>query len=290
VLRAGAVALVLILAGHAGHAQTVAERGAYLFRAGGCFSCHTDVAHDGAALAGGRALATPFGTFYAPNITPDRETGIGAWSAADFRRALREGLSPSGAHYYPAFPYPSYTLMSDEDVAALWAYLTTLPAVRHANRPHDLTLPFRVRAAVGLWKFLFFRAGPFQPESGDSDEVSRGAYLVRALAHCGECHTPRNLLGGPDDDRFLAGTRDGPDGRSVPNITPHADTGIGGWSEGDIVQLLNSGLKPNFDNVQGSMAESVRHGLAYLSDDDLIAIARYLKAIPPIDNRIRRGP
>ncbi len=254
-----------------------------MLRAAGYISCHTDVANDGAELAGGRALKTPFGTFYTPNITPDKETGIGSWSDQDFLRALREGVSPDGGHYYPAFPYTSYTFMNDEDVLALKAYLFSREPVAKENRGHDLGFPFNIRLLMLGWKLLFFEQGPFTPDPDSSDTVNRGAYLVVAQAHCGECHTPRNPFGATVTSEHFAGNANGPDNERVPNITPDK-TGIGRWSETAIVHLLQTGFKPNWDNVQGSMAEAIKHGLKYLSEDDLKAIAAYLKWLPAIEN------
>ena len=167
--------------------------GEYLVRAGGCFSCHT--AAGGQKLAGGRALATPFGTFYSPNITPDPQTGIGRWTDAQFVRALREGVRPDGANYFPVFPYPSFTGITDDDALAIKAYLFSRPPVRQQNRPHDVAFPISKRFLQTGWKLLFFTPGPFEPAPERSAAYNRGAYLVSALAHCGECHTPRNFLG-----------------------------------------------------------------------------------------------
>lgn len=294
-MRPGALALVLVagLVGVAGAANGTAaatpeqlERGRYLLRAGGCVSCHTDVKGGGPEFAGGRALRTPFGVFYPPNITPDRETGIGAWSDADFVRALREGVRPDGAHYFPAFPYTSYTRMREADMLALKAYLFSRRAVARPNREHELRWPFGWRALVGPWKLLFFDPGPYRPDPERSERWNRGAYLVEALAHCGECHTPRNRLGALDREMWLAGTLEGPEGRSAPNITPDPATGIGDWSAADVVYLLRTGLKPGFDNVQGAMAEVIEDGLEHLSDDDLEAIADYLLSLEPVANKI----
>jgi len=169
------------------------EHGEYLVRAGGCISCHT--ATGGQPFAGGRALATPFGTFYSPNITPDPETGIGRWTDAQFLRALREGVRPDGANYFPVFPYPSFTGISDGDALAIKAYLFSRPPVHQENKPHDVGWPFSWRPLQTGWKFLFFAPGPFQPSSEHGAAYNRGAYLVTALSHCGECHTPRNMFG-----------------------------------------------------------------------------------------------
>ncbi|MEE8499044.1 MAG: cytochrome c [Kiloniellales bacterium] len=261
-------------------------RGEYVFRAGGGCSCHTDIKQGGAFLAGGRALKTPFGIFYSPNITPDRETGIGGWSVADFVRAMREGIGPDGAHYFPVFPYTSFTNATDGDLKDLKAYLDTVAPVRKRNRAHDVAAPFGWRVSVGPWKWLFFEKGPFRPEPGRSKAWNRGAYLATALAHCGECHTPRNALAGLDGDMWFAGTKDGPEGELAPNITPHAGTGIGRWSAADLAGLLKTGRKPDFDDVQGLMAEAIEQGYKYLDDADLEAIAEYVRSLPPIDNRV----
>ncbi|HEV2334178.1 MAG TPA: cytochrome c [Stellaceae bacterium] len=255
-------------------------RGAYLATAAGCANCHTDSAHGGQPYAGGVALRTPFGTFYTPNITPDPETGIGRWNDAQFARALREGVRPDGANYFPAFPYPSFTLITDADALAIKAYLFSLPAVHQPDRPHDLPFPVSWRKLQTGWKLLFFQPGPFRPAPGRSAAYNRGAYLVTALAHCGECHTPRSPLGSPDPNGFLAGTPDGPDGKKVPNITQDKQTGIGDWSEADILALLKTGMTPDFDFVGGAMSEVVRD-TAELTDDDRAAIAEYLQTVPP---------
>ena len=255
-------------------------RGEYLVRAGGCFSCHT--ATGGQSLAGGRALATPFGTFYSPNITPDPATGIGRWTDAQFLRALREGIRPDGANYFPVFPYTSFTGITDSDALTIKAYLFSLPPVRQQNRPHDVAFPFSWRFLQTGWKLLFFTPGPFRPISDGSAAYNRGAYLVTALAHCGECHTPRNLLGATRSGQRLAGTPDGPDGQLVPNITPDPNTGIGKWEKDDVVGLLRTGMTPEQSRVKGAMREVVEDGLKYLSDSDLEAISDYLFAQPPM--------
>ena len=281
-IRAAAASLFLLLAlapaALAADRDEVA-RGAYLATAAGCENCHTDAAHRGQRYAGGLALATPFGTFYTPNITPDPQTGIGRWTDAQFLRALREGVSPDGANYFPAFPYPSFTLITDADARAIKAYLFSLPAVHQPNRPHDLPFPVSWRFLQSGWKLLFFRPGPFRPVPREGALYNRGAYLVTALAHCGECHTPRSPLGSPDPHGFLAGTPDGPDGKKVPNITQDRQTGIGGWSEGDILTLLKLGMTPDNDFVGGAMNEVVRD-TAELTDEDRRAIAAYLKTLP----------
>ncbi len=280
----GALALMLLVsAGAAAEGDNVTQ-GEYLVRAGGCVSCHT--ASGGQKLAGGRALVTPFGTFYSPNITADPETGIGRWTDAQFLRALREGVRPDGANYFPVFPYPSFTGITDSDALTIKAYLFSLPAIRQQNRPHDVPFPFSWRFLQTGWKLLFFTPGPFQPAPERSAAYNRGAYLVTALAHCGECHTSRNFLGAVRSGHRLAGTRDGPDGQLVPNITPDPNTGIGKWEKGDVVELLRSGTTPEQGKVKGAMRETIEDGLKYLSDGDLEAIADYLSAQPPITHEV----
>lgn len=260
------------------------DRGAYLFAAAGCASCHTDVKNKGPLLAGGRALETQFGTFYSPNITPDPETGIGNWSDDDFIAALRDGVSPEGDHYYPSFPYTSYTRMSDDDMRALKAYIFSLPPVRQENRAHDLDFPFGWRVLLGAWKMLNFTPGSLDEDPTKSAAWNRGAYLVEGLGHCGECHTPRGTLGGLDRDRWMAGTPDGPEGDKVPNITPDEGTGIGAWSRSQITGVLRTGLLPDGDVVGSSMAEVVNNGTSRLTNEDRDAIAEYLLSLPPIAN------
>jgi mono/diheme cytochrome c family protein len=284
-----ATALTLMLL--SGAIPAVAEedavtRGEYLVHAGGCFSCHTVAG--GEKLAGGRALATPFGTFYSPNITPDPETGIGRWTDAQFLRALREGVRPDGANYFPVFPYPSFTGITDGDALAIKAYLFSLPPVHRENRPHDVPFPFSWRFLQTGWRLLFFTPGPFQPAPERSVAYNRGAYLVTALAHCGECHTPRNFVGATRSGQRLAGTPNGPDGQFVANITPDPGTGIGKWEKDDIVELLRTGTTPEQSKVKGAMRETIDDGLKYLSDSDLEAIADYLFAQPPIVHNVTR--
>jgi mono/diheme cytochrome c family protein len=260
------------------------ERGAYIFAAADCGACHTNVKEKGPLLAGGRPLATPFGTFHSPNITPDPETGIGRWTDADFVRALREGVSPDGSHYFPAFPYPSFTGMTDQDMLDLKAYIFSLPPVVQPDREHEIDFPFGWRFSVWFWKQLNFTEGPFAPEPARSAEWNRGAYLVEALAHCGECHTPRSWLGGLDRAAAYSGTTDGPDGEKVPNITPDPETGLGTWSATDVIRLLRTGQLPDGDFVGSVMGEVVENGTSKLTDADRAAIAAYLAGLPSIAN------
>jgi mono/diheme cytochrome c family protein len=257
------------------------KRGEVLFQAADCAACHTDVKGGGAPLAGGRPLKTPFGTFYGPNITSDKRDGIGAWSEAQFRRALRQGIGRDGEHLFPVFPYPAFTGMSDQDIADLYAYLQSRPAVAVANKPHDVSWPFSWRFLQVFWRWLFFGEGPVTPAPGASAEWNRGRYLAEAVVHCQECHTPRNFLGARKSSLAFSGNPDGPDGMKVPNITADAETGIGAWKLDEIVDLLTTGQTPEMDFVGSGMAEVVK-GTAALSDADRHAIAVYLKSQPAI--------
>jgi mono/diheme cytochrome c family protein len=253
--------------------------GAAVFSAGGCAGCH---AAPGApedqrlVLSGGRAFVTAFGTFIAPNISPDAAAGIGDWTPAQFASALKFGTSPDGSHYYPAFPYTSYARMTVEDMLDLHAYILTLPASGNRPGPHDVGFPFNIRLSLGGWKLLFMRPDAVVPAS-DDPVAARGQYLVEGPGHCGECHTPRNALGGSDFSRWLGGgpNPDGP-GR-IPNITPAALT----WEANDIAYYLETGFTPDFDSVGGSMAEVVRN-ISKLPPEDRQAIAAYLKTVPPV--------
>lgn len=262
--------------------EDVLQQGEYLFHAAGCIVCHTDADNRGEPLAGGRALETGFGTFYSSNITPDPDTGIGRWSEDDFRRALREGLSPAGRHYYPAFPYTSYTHLSDSDLRALWRYLSGRVPVRQVNKAHQLPWYLRSRAVAGIWKTLFFKPGPFQPQSDNTPAWNRGAYLVMAVAHCGECHTPRNFLGGYKDAQLLAGNPHGVDETVIPNITPDRKTGIGTWNINDIADYLVTGMTPDGDFAGDLMADVIDHSTSHLTEEDRRAIATYLKSLPAV--------
>jgi len=282
------IAPLLILAALSGPAlaqSDAVKRGQYIFTASGCAGCHTDTKNKGAFLAGGHALKTPFGTYYGPNITPDKTHGIGNWSDEDFIRALREGKAPDGSHYFPVFPYTSFTKMTDQDMRDLKAYLFSVPAVSKPNIPHDISFPFNVRLSMIGWKILFFDEGVFSPDAGKDDVWNRGAYLAQAMVHCGECHTPRNILGATKSDMAYAGTKDGPEGDLAPNITPDAETGIGKWSHKEIFDVLKIGILPDGDFVGGTMTE-VTENMAKLTDDDLNAIATYFKSLPAIQNKV----
>jgi len=260
--------------------QAVIARGAVLFAAAGCANCHTDRAHHGLPLAGGRAIVTGFGTFYTPNISPDPRFGIGGWSDRAFISALREGVAPDGSDYYPAFPYPSFTEMSDDDLLAIKRYIFSLPPQQTPDRPQALRFPFNIRTGIKLWKVLYLREGPLTPSPDESPEWNRGAYLARAVVHCGECHTPRNLFGAMDTSRRYAGVSGGPDAMNAPDITPDPHA-LGSWSTDDIASFLDDGMTPSGDSTGGAMAEVI-HGTSLLSAADRRAIAVYLKTQIPI--------
>ena len=257
-----------------------AERGAYVLRLGGCTACHTDVKNKGAPLAGGAALKSPYGNFYAPNITPDPETGIGRWSTEDFIRAMTEGKPPSGLPYYPAFPYTSYAKMKRQDLIDLKSYLDTVKPVKHRAPENDLRFPYNIRLAIVGWRLLFFKPGPFVPDPAKSESWNRGAYIVTGPAHCGECHSPRNFFGAVDQSQALTGTNAGPEGKPIPGITQHAKRGIGGWSKSDIVSLLESGFMPDGDVVGGAMTEVIENSSSHWTKEDREAVADYLLSLP----------
>lgn len=264
--------------------ETAVERGRYLMAAGGCYACHTDTKNKGEPLAGGTAIKTPFGTFYGPNITPDPTYGIGKWSDADFIRALREGIGPDGRHLFPAFPYTSFTKITDSDLKDLKAYIFSVKPVAKPSRPHDIGFPFNIRVLQVFWRWLYFTPGPFKPDPAKSAEHNRGAYLVQALGHCGECHTPRTRLGGLEADRAMAGTFNAPENALIPNITPDPETGLGKWSEEDYVNALKTGMLPDGDFVGSLMTPVINEGTSKLTDADLKAVVAYLRSLPPIHN------
>jgi mono/diheme cytochrome c family protein len=254
------------------------------FNAGGCSSCHAVPGQpDRFRLGGGLAIPSPFGTFYAPNITPDPVDGIGRWTEAEFVRAVMQGISPTGFHYFPAFPYTSYQHAKVEDIRDLFAYLKTLPAVSGKVRDHDVRFPFNIRRNIGIWKWLFMDGKPFVPDAARSASWNRGAYLVNSLGHCAECHSPRNFLGGIiSSQRFAGGPN--PEGEGwVPNIT---QKGLGDWSAKDIAYFLETGQMPDGDTVGGAMARVVRN-ISQLSPEDRAAIAEYVKSLPPVEGPAR---
>jgi mono/diheme cytochrome c family protein len=272
--------VLLLAAGQVKANDETLQHGRYIFFAAGCISCHTI----DQPLAGGRALNSPFGTFYAPNITPHPEHGIGNWTQEDLLRALREGISPEGEHYYPAFPYPSFTKMSRTDISALYTYLMTQPAFPRKNRPHELGWFLENRSLIAHWKRGRFTPKVLQFDPNQSVEWNRGQYLAMALGHCSECHTPRGLLGGPRMDQYLAGTNAGPDGTRVPNITPDKETGIGDWSHEELETFLSSGRKPDGCYSASLMMEVLGTSCMRLTRDDQHALAIYLSSLRPIHN------
>ncbi|WP_024342915.1 c-type cytochrome [Bradyrhizobium japonicum] len=254
--------------------------GEVMFNAGGCASCHAVPNQpDRLRLGGGVAIKSPFGTFHAPNISPDPNDGIGKWTEADFVNAVMYGVSPSGQHYFPSFPYTSYQHARREDVLDLFAYLKTLPAVAGKVRDHDLGFPFHIRRNVGIWKRLFMDDRPFVADGSKSPQWNRGAYLVNSFGHCAECHSPRNALGGIiASQRFAGGPN--PEGEGwVPNITQKR---LGEWSVKDLAYFLKTGELPDGDSVGGSMTRVIKN-TSQLPDADLTAIAEYLKSLPPAE-------
>lgn len=257
------------------------DNGRTMFYAGGCASCHaTPGQDDKTRLGGGLGLHSPFGTFYVPNISPHPRDGIGSWSQADFIRAMREGLTPDGRHYYPSFPYTSYQRMTPDDLADLFAHLKTLPQVEGRARDHALPFPFDIRRSLGAWKLAFLDGQTFKPDPSRSAEWNRGAYLVEGPGHCAECHSPRTLAGNiPADRRFAGGPDPEGQGGFIPNITPD-ESGLKAWSKADIAELLKTGFTPEYDSVGGSMAAVIRN-TSQLTDADRAAMAEYLKSLPP---------
>lgn len=256
-----------------------AARGEAVFTAAGCASCHMAPGAPAEAelvLAGGQPFATAFGTFFAPNISPDPAQGIGGWSVVQLADALMKGTGTQGEHLYPALPWWSYAKMAPQDLADLHAYLATLPATAEPSKPHDVGFPFNIRRSLGGWKLLFARQDWVLQEA-PTPEVERGRYIAEALAHCGECHTPRNALGGPDLSRWLGGAPNPSGQGTIPNITP----GALDWSEEDIVAYLTTGFTPEFDSVGGHMAHVVDN-MSRLPEEDRRAVAAYLKAVPAV--------
>jgi len=254
------------------------QAGALVFAAAGCASCHVAPEVEGEGppvLAGGLAFPSDFGTFYAPNISPDRTAGIGAWSVGDFARAVTLGVSPGGAHYYPAFPYASYQHMTSEDVVNLFAFIQTLPASATPSRPHAVGFPFNIRRGLGLWKLAFVPDG--YVVGADTAVLERGRYLAEGLVHCAECHTARNAVGGLNRAAWMAGAPN-PSGKgSIPNITPASLD----WSASDLVEYFTSGFTPDYDSAGGQMVEVIEN-LSQLPRADREAIAAYVKALPAV--------
>jgi mono/diheme cytochrome c family protein len=261
------------------------KRGEYLAVAANCVGCHTDKKHRDQPFAGGGEVPTPFGIYFSRNITPDPEHGIGAWSDQDFLRALRRGISPSGEYYFPAFPFPSFTGMTDRDILDIRAYLLTQKPAATVNKPPAVSFPYGIRSTMVLWRLLFFSEGPLAPDPGKDPEWNRGRYLASAVAHCGECHTPRNSLGALETERSFAGAKlADPDATWAPNITPDIAHGIGKWSLDDIVAVLTLGTTPDGSPVAAPMSDVVE-GTSKLTEADRLAIAVYLKSVPALPSQ-----
>jgi mono/diheme cytochrome c family protein len=264
-----------------------AKRGETVFWAGGCASCHAAPKTEGDAhlvLSGGLELKTDFGTFVVPNISSSPQHGIGAWPIGDFASAMLQGVSPEGSHYYPAFPYGSYARMTGQDIADLYAFMKTLPASENVPADNQLKFPFNFRTSIGGWKLLFLNTAPRTDIDTANTVLARGQYLVEGPGHCGECHTPRNLVGGFQVNAWLSGAPN-PDGDGrIPNITPGSKH-VGAWSAAELVAYFETGFTPDFDSVGGSMV-SVQKNLSKLPKADLEAIAAYLKAVPARDNGV----
>ncbi len=254
-------------------------KGELVFWAAGCASCHMAPEAKGAAelvLSGGQRFPSDFGTFIAPNISQDPEHGIGNWSLLDLANAITRGVSPEGEHYYPALPYASYAKMEMQDVADLYAFMKTLPADPTPSQPHELGFPFNIRDSIGVWKLLFLSKDWALP-GNLTPTATRGRYIAEAMAHCGECHTPRNLLGGMDTSRWLGGAPNPSGEGKIPNITPDKLK----WAAADIVQYLTTGFTPEFDVVGGHMAHVVEN-MGRLPESDRLAVAEYILAVPSV--------
>ena len=265
-----------------------ATRGAYIARMADCAACHT--AKGGAPFAGGRAFVLPYGAIYTPNLTPDPETGIGKWTDADFLNAVHRGVAPNGTQYYPAFPYPSYTLLTDEDVLAIKAYLFSLKPVKQANKPNTFVFPVNQRWLMTIWAGLFTADRRFRPVEGQSGEWNRGAYLVEAAGHCGECHTPRNLMQALDQRRKFAGGV--AEGWNAYNISTDKVSGVGDWSANELASYLSTGHAHGHGVASGPMAEAVELSLSSLTKSDIAAIVTYLRSVPAVTSDLPKvaGP
>jgi mono/diheme cytochrome c family protein len=259
-----------------GQAFDQIERGRYLTTAADCVACHT-ILDAGKPFAGGRPIETPFGNIITPNITPDRETGIGSWTDDEFDNAVRGGIRPTGERLYPAMPFTAYTKMSRDDVLAIRAYLNTVAPVHNQVNPNALPFPFNIRATMRVWDALYFTAGEFKADPKQSTEWNRGAYLVQGPGHCVACHTPKSFLGGDKTGDYLRGSY--LQGWFAPNITNDASTGLGNWSGEDITTYLKTGHNRT-TAATGPMAEVVTYSTSHLTDSDLAAIATYLKSLP----------
>jgi len=256
------------------------QKGEYLARAGDCVACHTNP--EGREFAGGRAMPTPFGALYSPNITPDEETGIGQWSSDEFYRMMHSGVSRDGSLLYPAMPFASYTKVTRADSDAIYAYLMSVQPVKHKNRPHELRFPFNKRELLIGWRTLYFKEGEFQPDPTQSEQWNRGAYLVEGLGHCSMCHTAINALGGSKESKEFEGGMIPNQNWYAPSLTSNREAGLGDWELKDIADLLQVGVSKRA-TVYGPMAEVVYNSLQYMTDADAEAMAVYLKSLPKRD-------
>jgi mono/diheme cytochrome c family protein len=255
-------------------------RGKYLTEAADCQACHT--IEGGQPFAGGRAFVTDFGTLYSPNITPDKETGIGDWSDADFLKAVHEGIGKGGLRLYPAFPYAAYTYLTDEDALAIKAYLFTQPAVKYTAPPNQLGFPFNQRWLMGIWATMYDPNKRFEPHPDHTPEWNRGAYLAEALGHCGDCHTPRTAFQSLDNRHKFAGGNS--EGWRAYNLSSDKESGIGTWSQDDLVRYLSTGHSEDRGSAFGPMAEAVHLSFAKMTPSDIKSIAEYVRSVPPVDS------
>ena len=286
-LAIGAGAALVVLAGAPAEAQDLVARGKYVFAAAGGCGCHTETGKGKPVNAGGRKYDGPFGTVYSTNITPDRQHGIGNWTDDQIITAVRLGRRPNGERLIPVHPYTVFNGMAEEDLRALVAFLRSVPPAPRPNTPKNITMPLFESVFLPGWLAAFaVRETP--PPSAPASGPARGEYLVRAVGHCGECHTPRGVTQATDNSRFLAGTPKGPENAVVPNITPDRDTGLK-WSVEEIAEYLKTGNKPDGDVASGLMDEVIQGtaaGFKDLTNEDRLAIARYLKSVPPIRNKV----
>lgn len=285
----GVVAMYLMLPGElprpkhpqaANKTTEVITRGEYLARAGDCVACHT--LPGAKEFAGGRAMPTPFGNMYVPNITPDEDTGIGAWTPDEFYRMMHNGVSRDGTLLYPVMPFASYTKVTREDSDAIYAYLMSVPPAKQKNRPHELRFPFNNRELLVGWRTLYFKEGEYKPEPSQSEQWNRGAYLVQGLGHCAMCHTQVNVLGGSSQSKEFEGGMIPNQNWYAPSLTSNREAGLGNWSMQDIKDLLQTGVSHR-STVYGPMAEVTYNSLQYLNDVDVEAMAVYLKSLPQRD-------
>lgn len=259
-------------------------RGEQLYRTAACVGCHSPPFDDATHLGGGRDLPTLFGVFWAPNISPDPIHGIGGWTEQDFVRAMRSGRAPDGRRYWPTFPYMTYTNMSDQDLSALWAYLSAQPAVDTPSKEHELNAPYGLPGMLGAWRTMAFREGPLEADPTQSPTWNRGRYLVRAVSYCDQCHTPRGKLGLTQSRRDMAGGANPGKADVHPNLTP-SEVGLADWTHDDIVHYLKTAERPDGSRTDPTdiMSEKIHDSFRYYEDSDLSAIATYLQSLEPND-------